>query len=258
MEEEAGKIEEAEEDFRQALKANPSADLQGRAQFRLALVLQRRAKPDESAVLLQGLLASPMREKFTPELLEWLADYHYTHRAFDLAANVADVLLARTNEETWAQVGWCLKGKAAQAAGRADEAQAAFEKAVALKVRTQAAAEAYLRLGELALGRGDAGTAEGLYDKAATLSSSDTLLPIRAQAYAGIARALKAKGDLTGAAKHFLSVAVLFDDAALVPECLHEAAEAYLKLGKTEESRKVVNELIERYPDSVWAKKHQL
>lgn len=257
LEEEAGKFEEAEESFRNALKVGPSPDLLGRAQFRLALVLQRRSKPDESAALLQGLLATPMREKFTPELLEWLADYHLSHHAFEPASGVADMLLSRTNEEAWTQVGWCLKGKAAQGAGKADDAQAAFEKAVALKVKTQAAAEAFLRLGDLALARNDAAKAQGFYDQAASLSSSDALLPIRVQSYAGTARALKAKGDWAGAAKHFLSVAVLFDDASLVPECLHEAAEAYAKIGKTDESRKAVRELMDRFPDSVWAKKHQ-
>jgi TolA-binding protein len=80
-------------------------------------------------------------------------------------------------------------------------------------------------------------------------------LPVRARAYAGIARALKAQGDLPGAAKHFLSVAVLFDDAVLAPECLYEAAEAFRLSGRKADAAKVTDELLERYPQSDWAKK---
>lgn len=257
LEEEGGKLEQAEADFRDALKGEPGADLKARAQFRLALVLQRRSKPDESATLLQEALATSMREKFTAELLEWLGNYHLARKAFAPAAAVSDVLLSRTNSEAWAQVGWCMKGKAAEGLGKADEARVAFETAVGLKIRTPAAAESYLRLGVLTQDAGDARKAQTFFEQAAALSASDTMLATRVRAYAGIARALKAQGDLPGAARHFMSVAVLFDDAVLVPECLHEAADAYAKIGRAEESRKVIQELLDRYPDSSWAAKHK-
>jgi tetratricopeptide (TPR) repeat protein len=257
LQEEAGKLEEAEAELRAAAKANPTPELTLRIQFRLALVLQRRSKLEEAAGLFQGLIASPLRDKFSPELLEWLANYHLDRKEFDKATDAAKLLVTRADSDSWQQIGCCLTGKGCLGLGQKEEARAAFEKAVAVNVKTPAAAESYLRLGELALAAGDFPRARQNFDQAAALSASDALLAIRVNAYAGLARTLKAQGDLAGAAKHFLSVGILFDDPTLVPECLHEAADAFQKIGKAEESQKVVKELIQRYPDSPWAKKHQ-
>lgn len=253
--EEAGKTEEAEIEFRRALKAEPSDDLRARVQFRLALALQRRGTTGESADLLQGLIPAAARVPFTPELLEWLADYRIEHREFARAAEAAETLTARATNDVWQQIGWCLKGKALQGLGQVEPARQAFERVAGLEPKSQASAEANLRLGDIALAGGDAAKAKACYDRAAGLAVTDALLPIRAQAYAGLARALKAQGDLAGAARHFMSVAVLFDDPVLAPECLYEAAAALRQSGKADESAKVAKELQERYPDSEWTRK---
>ncbi len=256
--EENGKLEEAETAFRSALKAvpPPADELVQRARFRLALVLQRRGgKSGEAAALLQGLMATPMREKFPPELAEWLADYQINQREFVEAGLVSDWLATRATSGNWRQIAWCLKGKALLGQGKNEEARQAFERVVGIDFKSQAMAEAWLKLGELALAAGDAARAKRAFEEAATLAASDILLPIRVQAYAGIGRALKAQGDPAGASRHFLSVAVLFDDPVLVPECLYEAAQSFDVMGRKEDSRKAKKELQERYPESEWAKK---
>ena len=255
MLEEAGKTEQAEIEYRRALKAEPSEDLRARVQFRLALVLQRRGTSDESADLLQGLIPGASRVPFTPGLLEWLADYRLGRQDFVKATEAADALTARATNDVWRQIGWCLQGKALQGQGQTEPARLVFERVVGLDLKSQAAAEANLRLGTMALAAAEPAKAKDYFDRAAELAVSDTLLPIRAQAYAGLARALKAQGDLAGAARHFLSVAVLFDDPTLAPECLYEAAEALRQSGKAEESAKIAKELQERYPDSAWTRK---
>jgi TolA-binding protein len=252
---EAGKAEEADLEFRRALKAEPGEDLRARIEFRLALVLQRRGANDEAATLLQGLTAAPARVPFTPELLEWLADYQLGRQAFAVAAADAELLIGRAATNSWKQIGWCLKGKALQGQGQPDAARQAFEQVVALDARSPAAAESFLRLGDILLAAGNAAAAKERYDRAAAAAESEALLPVRANAYAGLARALKAEGDMAGAARHFLSVAVLFDDPALTPECLYEASEALRRGGKADDAAKALKELQERYPDSAWAKK---
>ncbi len=254
---EGGRLEEAEAGFRSALKAAPAPELEARVRFRLALVLQRRQQPDESAALLQGLLASAGTNTFGPELLEWLTDYHLGRKDYVKAVESASLLTRQAPGEAWQQIAWCLQGKAFQGAGRAAEARAAFEKAVALNARTQAAAEAWLRLGDLALQAAEYPKARECFEKAVSLSSAETLMAIRVQSYAGLARTLKAQGDWEGAARHFLSVGILFDDPVLVPECLHEAAQAYAQLGRADDSSKVIKDLVTRYPESEWAKRYR-
>ena len=148
-----------------------------------------------------------------------------------------------------------MKGKALQGQGQPDAARQAFEQVVALDARSPAAAESFLRLGDILLAAGNAAAAKERYDRAAAAAESEALLPVRANAYAGLARALKAEGDMAGAARHFLSVAVLFDDPALTPECLYEASEALRRGGKADDAAKALKELHELYPDSAWAKK---
>ncbi len=255
--EERGKLEEAEQAFRKSLAARPGAELQGKGQFRLALVLQRVGRVEEAAGILQALIGTPVRIQFTPELLEWLAEYHLGRKAYEATEETAAVLMERANTETWKQIAWLLKGKAALGLGRVTVAQEAFGNVVTLPPASAAAAEAHARLGDLLLTAGDAEKAKAEYERAAGMAAADTLLALRVQAYAGIGKALKAQGDLAGAARYFLSVAVLFDDPVLVPECLHEAAAAFEAAGRKEESDKVVKELLERFPESAWAKQRK-
>jgi len=260
--EENGRLEEAETAFRAALKSAPvpSDDLARRIRFRLALVLQRGGtkdasaeRLDEAAALLQDLMDTPLRDKFPPPLLEWLGESQLGRRDFAKAGKVAELMVSAAATDNWKQIAWCLKGKAFMGQGKRDEARQAFERVVGFSLKSQAMAEAWLKLGELSLAD-DPAKAKRAYEEAATLAASDALLSIRVQAYAGIARALKAQGDQAGAARHFLSVAVLFDDPALVPECLYEAASAFTAAGRKDDADKAKKELRERYPDSEWAR----
>jgi len=252
----AGKAEEAEACLRATLKASPAPDLERRARYRLALLLQRRKQDDEAATLLQGLLPGSTTNAVASDVLEWLTDYRLQKKDYAEAVEASESLVRQADTAAWQQIALCLNGKALQGAGRYDDARQAFEKAVALPVKTQAATDGWLRLGELAIHGTNYAAAKAAFEKAVDLSSADTQIGLRVQAYVGIARTYKAQGDDEGAARHFLSVGVLFDDPTLVPECLHEAAEAYARLGRTDESAKVVKDLIARYPDSEWAKRY--
>ena len=57
------------------------------------------------------------------------------------------------------------------------------------------------------------------------------------------------------AARYFMRVAILYDDAQIVPECLYQAGLAFGKSENPEEQRKAFQELLKRYPDSSQAKR---
>lgn len=61
---------------------------------------------------------------------------------------------------------------------------------------------------------------------------------------------MMAKQDFTGAAKAYMTVAVLNDDPEITPKALRRAAEAYQRAGLTEEARKALDELRQRFPQS--------
>jgi TolA-binding protein len=59
-----------------------------------------------------------------------------------------------------------------------------------------------------------------------------------------------ASGDYPGAARAFMSVALLYDDPAITPRALQRASDAYRKVGNLMESEKALQDLQKRFPDS--------
>ena len=253
----AGRWGDAESALRAALAAQPTTELEQKCRFQLALVLQKLKKTDESADLFQALLTTPMNEKMPPDLLEWLAEHHLAKNVPAAAELSARLLTQRAGTDAWRQRGWCLVGRAALAQTKTKEAGEAFRQVLGLPGDTEAKAQSALELGHLALAGEDWAEARGRYEEAARLSADDSMIPLRARSYIGIARVLKRQGDEAGAARYFLSVAVLFDDPDCVPECLYEAGELFGKMNRIEERDRAFRELAERYPDSIWNRKKQ-
>ncbi len=58
-----------------------------------------------------------------------------------------------------------------------------------------------------------------------------------------------ARGDYDGAARAFMTVAVLYDDAVVTPRALRRAADAYRKANNEAEAEKALQELQQRFPE---------
>lgn len=252
----AGKLGDAEEALRAALAAGPGPELARKAQLRLGIVLHKGGKKDEAAALLQGLLDSPLRPELSPELVEWLAEHQLARKEYALADAAAAALVENGKDDTaWRQIGLALRGNSLLGQGKADEGREQLLAAVALGARTPAEAGACLRLGDLALEAGRLDEAEAQYSRAADLSAGDALLGIRVAAYAGLGKTLETRGDLEGASRFHMSVALLFDNPDVVPESLYRAASVFRRLGREGDARKALQELQARYPQSPWAAK---
>lgn len=250
------KSQEAEEEFRQALKMKLPRDLEREVRFGLALALQKTGKLDESAKLLQDLLATPAKDKFNPALLEWLAEYRLAGREYAQVLEAAKQLQETGKDLSWQQIALGLQGKAYMAQGEKVKAAAVFKSAMDLKVVTRFAPESALSLGDLMLGTTNIEAAAKYFEQAARLAADDAYAGVRAKAYAGMGRTARARGEFEAAAKYFMSVAILYDDAVLVPECLYEAADCFAKCGRAEAAEKTAGELRTRFPDSEWAKRY--
>jgi len=72
--------------------------------------------------------------------------------------------------------------------------------------------------------------------------------PINAEARILSGDLLVAKQDYAGAAKAYITVAVLYDDNALAPKALARAADAYRRAGNGTEAQKTLDELHKRFP----------
>ena len=251
----AGKMQDAEAELRVALKGEPGRELTREINFQLASVLHRLGKTDESARLFQPLLESSLKDEFSPEMLEWLAQQAIERKKYDEAIKSAEALVKRSKDPGWRQIGWCLMGRAQFRKGDAGAAEKAYKEALGCKKGTMLAAESALRLGEIALGAKRYKNSNDYFRRASEMAIGEEMLGIRARAYAGLGHTARSQKNPEAAARYFMSVAVLYDDPQLVPECLYEAGAAFSAAGSADSAKKAFDELVERYPKSDWAKK---
>jgi TolA-binding protein len=253
--EKADQLDVADFHYRAALARKPDVSLSRKIQFRRIAVMQRQGKQDEAANLIQSLLGTPARKEMPPALLDWLARFNLQKEEFAKAEEAAESLVAVAPDPEWRQVGWYLVGRGRHGAGKADAARKAYEQALAEDVSTREGLEAALYLGQVSLEEGQQGDARRFYALAAERAMGEDLGDIRAQSYLGLGKAAAGEENWEEAARYFLSVGVLFDDAELTPESLYLAAQALDRAGKAAQRDDVLRELTDRYPESSWARK---
>ncbi len=245
-----GEMAEAERMLRAALEVHPPKEIERETHFLLGLILQADGREEEAAAIFQPLLAAPIREKFSPDRLRWLAEFQFSRGEWKASEEAARSLLRLAPSDDWKQAAWMLLARGLRARNQRAEAIEALEKTLACPARTRYGAEAALRLGEMRLEDGDAAAAEEPLREAATRAATPELQNIRATAYAALARAAEQRGDKEAALRYYMSVAILFDDATLVPPALDRAATLLTELERLEESQAAEKELQQRYPDS--------
>ncbi len=250
-----GRNSKAEQDLRVALKDGLSEARKLKARFRLAALLKSKQDFEEAADMFQPLLATEMREDFAPGMLQWLAEYRYSREDYAKSVEPARALVASSRDAGWEQTGWTLIGRCMLRQNSKQAAASAFKRALSKKAVTRFKAEAALRLGDIELDSENHEQAREYYEQAATLAASDEMLGIRANAYAGIAEAWEAQGKLENSSRYYMSVAILYDDSDLVPECLYRAYKNFRQLQKLNSARKAAEDLKTRYPESDYARK---
>jgi len=243
-------LAEAEKMFRACLAATPSKEFEREAMLELGMILQQVGRGPEAAELFQKLLDAPIAEKLGADRLAWLAEFQLTQKQPEAAARAANTLIALKPDRGWLQTGWTILGRVHRSKGERDPAIHAFTEALNTGASTTFGAEAALRLGELLTEAGKFDEAGKHLTDAATRAASPELLGLRAHAYAGLARNAEQKGDAEAALRYYMSVGILFDDAALVPEALHKAALLLDKLGRAAEAQALRDELKTRYPEA--------
>lgn len=251
---EKSKWPEAEAALRASLAATPDAQTSALARLRLAVVLQRQDRMDEAADQIAPLLENPQRVAENPALVEWAVRRHFDQGQYERSRQAAVALAQHATEPAWRQIGWHWAGSSETQLGNDPAALAFYEKAVAEKAQTREGAESQLLLAGLERKAGHYAKAEERYAAAAQSASGEDSLDLRTRAYFGLGETAEAAGQIERAARHFMSVAVLFDDPEWTPHALFRAGRLFRQAGKTAEQKSAWKELKERYPDSSFAR----
>lgn len=248
------KPKDAEKGFRACLAAGPDADTEGLARLGLVLALQAQDRLDEAADQAALLLDSAESVVAHPSLIEWLVRHRLDQNRVRDAATAARALASYSTDASWRQIGCHHLGQAFEAMGRPEDAVVAYTSAIQQDAKTREGAEACLRLASLELAAGNAASASKRFAEAAESAATDDALDLRVRAYFGLAESAEAQKDLAGAARHYMSVAVLFDDPEWTPLALSNAARLYGALGLDAQRLAAENDLRTRYPTSSFAR----
>jgi len=251
----AGRYRDAKTMLEQALNLSPRLDLEREALLQLGTVQQRLNDDAAAARTFGRLLGTEAEDRLEPSLLEWLAGYHAGQGDDAAALQAAGALVARGDDPAWLQAGWTLQGRIRLRQGDAETAEGLLRRALEADARTRYGAEAALLLAGLLLDADQPAAAEPYYREAARRATSEATLGIRVRALFGLGRSAGEDGRALDAARHFMSVAILFDDDAIVPESLYRAAAMFDAAGRTDEARAARNELAERYPESIFTRR---
>lgn len=248
------KWEPAETAFRGSLTAGPDDLTASLARLRLAVVLQRQGRMDEAADQIEPLLADGRQTAENPALVEWLIRRRFDQERHEESLAAARVLAEHAREASWQQIGWYWAGVNQSVLGDEEAAIRYYEQAVAQEAATREGAEARLLLAGLELKAGRHEQAAERYAAAAETATGDQTLDLRARAYFGLGEAAEAAGRYDQAARHFMSVAVLFDDPEWTPHSLFRAGEMFRRAGKEARQASAWAELKTRFPDSGFAR----
>jgi TolA-binding protein len=246
--------EPAESALRACLSAAPDAHTAALARLRLAVVLQRQDRMDEAADQIDPLLSDAARVAENPALVEWVVRRRFDQGQYERVVQAATVLAENAREPSWRQIGWYWAGASQLQLGNEKAATALYEKAVAEQADTREGAESQLLLAGLELKAGRHDKAEARYAAAAQSATGEDALDLRARAYFGLGEAAEAAGQPEKAARHFMSVAVLFDDPEWTPNSLYRAGQLFGRIGKQAEQASAWKELQSRYPESSFAR----
>lgn len=250
----AEKWSEAEKAFRACLESGPDASTASLARLSLTQALQRQGRMDEAADQVEALAGDARQVADNPALMEWLIRHRFDQEDTPRALKAAEALAAHAAEPSWRQMAWYRAGICRTELGHEQQAIAAFEKAVAQDARTREGAEARLLLAMLELKTGSLARAEEYFAAAAESATDDDALNLRVRAYFGLGETAEAAGDRDKAARHFMSVAVLYDDPEWTPRALFRAGQLYEKSGNAAAQKSAWDELLERYPESSFAR----
>ncbi|MBU3759522.1 MAG: tetratricopeptide repeat protein [Candidatus Omnitrophica bacterium] len=246
----AGKLEEAVKIYADAVSAPAPAELLGAALKNTGYCLIQLGRMDEAAEAYRRWIKEVQDADASPEIFLWLAEREArAGRAEELQEIMAAFVQRPSAAEAKQPVSFYL-GEAARMLGREDEAAQHYAAASADPGPLQLQALWGLALTE---------SARGAYDRAVSqlenvirAAGADNALALKARLELG--KTYAAQQNYTEAAKAYFAAAILYEDPA-VPEALLNAGAMFLKAGKPEEADKAFQELKQRYPESLSAKK---
>ena len=230
-------------DFDAARKTD-AKEYGARASLRVALCHYQLQDKAKLAAEVNAYHTSKFQPEIPAQVLRWLGEAQLRDREYAAAeGNLSLAANSPTNDspETWLKLARCRV-----ALKKPDSALEDVRKYLELAgSNPPARALGMLEQGEAQLAAKRFEDAERSAEEAAKLQP-EGLGNLRARLLAGDIDA--ARGNYDAAAKAYMSISILTDDADVAPRALRKAAEAFQKLNKPDDATRALDELKTRFP----------
>lgn len=186
--------------------------------------------------------------KVAPEILRWLAGAFLKAQAPDRAETYLSKLVALPSDENTAPEpnDWLDLGRARTQLQKWKEAEAAIEAYLKLATEPTPRANGFIILGQAQLGAAEYDAAQKSANSALELQPEGRLNALGRMLSGDISIAKK---EYEAGAKHYMSVALVYDDPVVTPQALEKAHKAYQLAGDETQAAKVLNSLRSRFPE---------
>ncbi len=248
----AGDTQKGIKYYEQFTAGYPAHALYKDSMLRLGFLYVQARQYDKAAQFYEDILLRKPEIPLESSAAFWVIRYDLQHSQYDRMKLILNVLSRRYPDEVLTHEINFFLGESLMGLKNYPEALQYYSKAVEANPEGAYVAYAYLGMGIASEAEGKLDAAESFLAKA--LGFNDAL-DVQLRARFEIANIQLKRRNLDEASKAFMHVAILYDDEKYCSAALFKAGECFSRLGNDDEADKVFNELLRRYPKSVWARR---
>lgn len=239
------------EEYQKSYDAAPKGPFAGRALKGLGLARYESKDLAGAAESFVNVMAAFPEVPLNQETYTWTGQWFFDQKQWDRSVVALESLLKTTPDYPNPERVRFKIAECRELAGDAANAIERYESVVSEAPASELAIEAKYRMAKLFEAQNKPEEAFRLYEEAANANTGDTA----AQARFRLGELSEAKGDLPGAAKSYMRVAILFMHEQLSPESLWRAGQCFEKTGNSDRAKTTYQEVLDDYPNSEQAAK---
>ncbi|MFQ5965193.1 MAG: tetratricopeptide repeat protein [Candidatus Scalinduaceae bacterium] len=213
--------------------------------YRLALCYYATKQFEKAADNLYEMIENKIQKLIPENLLLWLGQYMADYSEHKKAISIYEKLLIENQDSEWTERCLYRLGEWHAKLNQWDESIIQYQRLTQLFSETELISFARLGIADANRNLGRLEEAQRIYEELA----KDKVTMVSARAKMGIGNIYRTDGRYEDAVRAFMYVAILFDDVDICSKALKETSECWLLLNNKGKAVKVLEELIDRYPD---------
>lgn len=243
----AERVDDALAFYRQVPKVDNTA-LYYSARKNMALIHLERKEHNKAILLLKEIIETYNENDLKIDMYLWIAEKSLEAKSYDTVVSVLNKAEAKLTNDEDRQALAFFRGSAFQQQGQCQSALTEYEKVVNIETERLFVPKAYLGMAQCLMTINHIDAAKAVLDTVLLSYGDEAEISLKARFEMG--SLLEKKEQPEEAAKFYMLVAVLYNDAWYSPESLYRAGLIFEQLEKRNDARNVYQEIIQLYTKS--------